>query len=86
MSFIPLIVLLVILLTGSIYYLWMCRAHVKRMFRIIFRGKKSSQELKEMSLAELEDLLCQNKALERFEKCAEIRDEMHKRVDYQREF
>jgi hypothetical protein len=79
MAFIPLIVLLVILMTGSVYYLWVCRVHVKRVFRIFIR-QQSQPELKEMSLTELEELLSANKSLEHFEKCAEIRDEIYRRI------
>jgi len=82
MSFIPLIVLLFILLVGCVYYLWIYRIELNRVFRIFIKGNKILPDLKDKSLEELEELLSAHKSLEHFERCAEIRDEIARRIDY----
>ena len=82
MSSIPLIVLLFILLAGCVYYLWTYRIEIIQVFRVLIKGNKISPDLKDKSLEELEELLSANKSDEHFERCAEIRDEIDRRMSY----
>jgi cell division protein FtsL len=78
-SSIPLIILLLILLVGCVYYLWVYRFELKHFLRILIKRNKIAVHLKDKSNEELKELLLTNKSLEHFEKCAEIRDELDRR-------
>jgi hypothetical protein len=82
MSSLLLLVLLFILLAGCIYYMWISRVYLKKLFRKLVKGKKVQIDLQEKSIEELKELLSANRSLEHFEKCAEIRDEIERRLEY----
>lgn len=80
-SLIPLIVLLIILLAGCIYYLRISGLTLRQALKLLFTSRPVRLELRDKSLKELYDLLSANKSLEQFEKCAEIRDELRRRTE-----
>lgn len=84
MSAVPLIVLLFMLFTGCVYYLWLYRIYLKNLVKVLVETKKDPTGLKEKSLEELLELLLLSQSLERYERCAEIRDEINSRVDINR--
>ena len=81
LSYIPLIVLLIILVTGCGYYLYLYKLTISQVFGFL-KGHEVPSSLEDKSIAELEELLSLNQALEYFERCAQIRDEINKRLGY----